>query len=422
MAFNKVINSESQKFEPVTTETLVLDAVPTVNSFNSVTSDAVARAVAGASGEVPQVTENDNGKVLTAIYDEGGAAVEWSEAQGGDVDQTYDATSTNAQSGVAVAEAIASIPAPSVDEVPDVGSTDDGKVLTASYSGGQGSYSWQTAQGGGGASYTASAPIAIESDVIKLKYTNNFETNWKWLPERVTDYDVVTPDMSTSGIVTKCQVSETEPPYVSFFTNFYPFVLTVDGSLSKNAYIPSSVTTNKWTIVLYKQGSPTTDYAIATETYAYARVSGNNYYMFDGVTSSFTFSFNSANIHGNLSNTPLCLAFIPDPADNITGSGYWNTPTANLSNAGWQRFYTPTGPVIFSIAPTPGPTPKDTLSIVSMPDTVVDQTFNATSQKAQSGKAVAGALATVIPAYSSADSGRVLQVQADGTLAWVTLS
>lgn len=38
---------------------------------------------------------------------------------------------------------------PSSDElVPDVTSTDDGKVLTASYSGGQGSYSWQTAQGG----------------------------------------------------------------------------------------------------------------------------------------------------------------------------------------------------------------------------------------------------------------------------------
>lgn len=77
MAIKKVINSQSQTFQPILTDTLVLDAVPTVNSFNSVTSDAVARAVAGASGEVPQVTENDNGKVLTAIYDAGGPAVEW---------------------------------------------------------------------------------------------------------------------------------------------------------------------------------------------------------------------------------------------------------------------------------------------------------------------------------------------------------
>lgn len=107
MAITKCINSESKQYKPVLVDKLVLDAVPTVNSLNSVTSDAVARAVAGASGEVPQVTENDNGKVLKAVYDEGGPAVEWGEAT---VDQTYDATSTNAQSGVAVAQAIAAIP------------------------------------------------------------------------------------------------------------------------------------------------------------------------------------------------------------------------------------------------------------------------------------------------------------------------
>ena len=38
----------------------------------------------------------------------------------------------------------------SADEVPQVTSSDDGKVLTASYSGGTGSYSWQPASGGGG--------------------------------------------------------------------------------------------------------------------------------------------------------------------------------------------------------------------------------------------------------------------------------
>ena len=60
------------------------------------------------------------------------------------VDQTYDSTSVNPQSGIAVAQAISNI---SVDEVPAVTSSDDGKVLTASYSGGQGSYSWETAGG-----------------------------------------------------------------------------------------------------------------------------------------------------------------------------------------------------------------------------------------------------------------------------------
>ena len=110
MALTKILNDENKSFQPVLTDKLVYDTKPTVNSFNGITSDAVARAIAGASGEVPAVTEADNGKVLTAVYDEGGAAVEWAEAQGGDVDQTYDATSTNAQSGVAVAQAIAAIP------------------------------------------------------------------------------------------------------------------------------------------------------------------------------------------------------------------------------------------------------------------------------------------------------------------------
>lgn len=82
------------------------------------------------------------------------------------VDQTYNASSTNAQSGTAVAGALASVPSkplvagsnititentndftiaatvPSVDEVPAVTSSDDGKILKASYSGGSGSYAW----------------------------------------------------------------------------------------------------------------------------------------------------------------------------------------------------------------------------------------------------------------------------------------
>lgn len=102
MAITKVINSESQAYRPVLTDTLVLDAVPTVNSFNSVTSDAVARAVAGASGEVPQVTENDNGKVLKAIYDAGGPAVEWGEVESGATYTAGDGIDIDAQNAVSV--------------------------------------------------------------------------------------------------------------------------------------------------------------------------------------------------------------------------------------------------------------------------------------------------------------------------------
>ena len=88
MAITKCINSESKQYKPVLTDKLVLDAVPTVNSLNSVTSDAVARAIAGASGEVPVVTEGDNGKILTATYDELGPAVSWEEAPSGIPDMT----------------------------------------------------------------------------------------------------------------------------------------------------------------------------------------------------------------------------------------------------------------------------------------------------------------------------------------------
>jgi hypothetical protein len=74
----KIINGGN--YQPTITDKIVLDSTPTVNSLNGVTSDAVARAIAGASGEVPQVTQSDNGKILTAIYDAGGPAVEWAEA------------------------------------------------------------------------------------------------------------------------------------------------------------------------------------------------------------------------------------------------------------------------------------------------------------------------------------------------------
>lgn len=119
----KQIVSQTRQYQPSYDDELLLDDTPRVNSFNSVTSDGVARAIAGASGEVPVVTENDNGKVLKAVYDEGGPAVEWGE--GVTVDQAYDATSTNAQSGVAVAGAIGS-----VNQVPASTSSDADKVLT----------------------------------------------------------------------------------------------------------------------------------------------------------------------------------------------------------------------------------------------------------------------------------------------------
>ena len=67
-------------------------------------------------------------------------AVEWVAAPTLSVDQQYSSVSTNAQSGTAVAQAVSG-----VDAVPDVTSSDNGKVLVATYSGGTGSYAWASA-------------------------------------------------------------------------------------------------------------------------------------------------------------------------------------------------------------------------------------------------------------------------------------
>lgn len=68
------------------------------------------------------------------------------------VDQTYDGTSTNAQSGVAIAGELATI-----NQVPASTSADSGKVLTVDSNGDPG---WAT--GGGGTSYTAGYGIYID--------------------------------------------------------------------------------------------------------------------------------------------------------------------------------------------------------------------------------------------------------------------
>jgi hypothetical protein len=58
----------------------------------------------GGSKLVPAPSSSDSGKVLSVLNSDGD--IGWAEGQGGTVDQTYDASSTNAQSGTAVAEAI----------------------------------------------------------------------------------------------------------------------------------------------------------------------------------------------------------------------------------------------------------------------------------------------------------------------------
>ena len=105
---------------------------------NSITTTYATKTEVGQVRQVPASTSSDEDKVLTV---NSSGTPEWASPAAISVDQSYNASSTNAQSGTAVAEAIAGI---SVEEVPSVTSNDDGKVLQASYSGGTGSYAWTT--------------------------------------------------------------------------------------------------------------------------------------------------------------------------------------------------------------------------------------------------------------------------------------
>lgn len=75
----KHINSATEQYQDGYTDNWVLDDTPTEGSFNGVTSDGVAKAIAGASGEVPVIGDGDNGKVLKAVVDGSSKSVEWGD-------------------------------------------------------------------------------------------------------------------------------------------------------------------------------------------------------------------------------------------------------------------------------------------------------------------------------------------------------
>lgn len=146
----KIINSATTQYEPVLTEELVLDDRPISGSFNSITSDAVYKAISVDPGNVPPVESTDNGKVLTASYGEGGGSFEW-------------ATPEAPQS-----------------ELPAYSSTEVGKVLgvVADYDhiiSGQPATALDWVAQGGGSSYTAGDGININNNEISVRAGDGLE-------------------------------------------------------------------------------------------------------------------------------------------------------------------------------------------------------------------------------------------------------
>lgn len=124
----KIINSENVQYQPVLTEELVLDDRPISGSFNSITSDAVYKAISVDPGNVPPVESTDDGKVLTASYGEGGGSFEWAAAP---------------------------------SELPDTTGASQGDVLSIGSSG----LEWATPSGGGG---SVSMTPVLKSESITI--------------------------------------------------------------------------------------------------------------------------------------------------------------------------------------------------------------------------------------------------------------
>ena len=151
MAFWKKLNNTDAV--PVLKDEMVLDTTPTVNSTTPVTSDGLARAIAGASGEVPVVTENDNGKVLSAIYDEHGPAVEWADAPSELPSVTGNAGKVLSVNSGATGVEWADAPS----GVPEYSAADNGKVLGVVTTGVEETpeLDWVEVQSGGGTNVIA---------------------------------------------------------------------------------------------------------------------------------------------------------------------------------------------------------------------------------------------------------------------------
>ena len=122
----KVVKTSSGTFlPPVFPDSLIIDEVPTQGSFNAVSSDGVAKAVIQAGAELPTRGTTDTGKVLTVANSDGDLV--WSAPSEVTVDQVYDSTSENAQSGVAVASAVSG----KQDTISDLSTIRSGAALGA---------------------------------------------------------------------------------------------------------------------------------------------------------------------------------------------------------------------------------------------------------------------------------------------------
>ena len=444
----KVVVSTT-KIGDVTTDAvsgaLTVDEVPTLNSLNPVSSDGVARAVIQAGAELPTRGSSDTGKVLTVANSDGD--LEWDEPAEelpdmagndgkllGAVDNngtmearwvnppdSYPTVTGNANKVLTVNSGATGVEWANVPtEVPEVTSNDDAKVLTASYSGGQGSYSWQTAQGG--ASYTAGDGIDITTDEISVKVGTGLEIGSSTVQ---TVHNLICSESvydSYRGVYVTNDICQLTPDLIARIKATGGLAIT----LEKNY----SVSMNVWYLAIYSQRSNA--HYMAQNYYILKRMTGNS-------RAGTVLTYDNSDYDSSKSNVSLAT-IEANYADYRLGILYdvddYYTAFAQLSGSEPEvvATYTDTTTVQDCVNvsnPLPASSQADAGKFLA-----VDSSGNANwgdnplpaSSMANTGQVLmVNVMGTagwydIIPAYSSADAGRVLQVQNDGTLAWVTLS
>ena len=184
----KIINSTGEQYKDILTDELVLDATPTEGSFNSVTSDGVAKAIAAGGGG----TEYSAGDGIA--ISEGEISAKLADGSGLRFDQ----------GGLQV-----------VHQLATPGAGDQGKVLTVTNS--LGAYAWADPSGVS----SATAPLSVSNGNVSL-------------------------GMDSDTLKTKTISGEVRENYGTGFAGGSPFALAINNTrpitVTFNGITPSAVT------------------------------------------------------------------------------------------------------------------------------------------------------------------------------------
>lgn len=305
------------------------------------------------------------------------------------VDQSYSASSTNAQSGTAVAGALAT-----VKQVPASTSADEDKVLTVDSNGDP---VWATAQGG--SSYTAGDGIAISGqNAISAKVGDGLEigqhSESSTVTTSITQQSVLLSEGATSSsIVRICDLTSDIANYIE--TSGYTVTTqAVQYNGSKNFYVGMSENRVFYLAILEKGSNPNYDYITR----------GNCLILSEAITAvnsavpDDSYEFNISNLNSTLS-TINWATVKANPTNYELAFSYQHQYDSNnmwpckINNLGLDTYDTGSTYTIGSASYAGG-------------TVVVQGCINVSNP---------------VPAAASADNGKVLGVtDTSGTLGWVS--